>query len=66
MKGAFLLGDGRGRTTRTNGLDAERTIPYTEAVDEAAYKGNRSPFSACHLKAGLVSEVSPDGAEKAD
>jgi hypothetical protein len=37
MKGAFLIGDGRGRT---DGLDVESAIPYTEAVDEGAYKGN--------------------------
>ncbi len=38
------------------GLDVESAIPYTEAVDEGAYKGNGSPFSAYHTKAGLVSE----------
>jgi REP element-mobilizing transposase RayT len=46
MKGAFLIGDGRGRTTRTNGLDVESAMPYTGM--RCHYRGNRNVFSACH------------------
>jgi hypothetical protein len=47
MKGAILIGDGRGRTTRTNGLDADSAMPYT---------GTRRPTRAtgtCSLPASL-------------
>ena len=65
MKGAFLIGDGRGSRTRTNGLDIESTIPSTESPDEATYKGNLSPVLYLSRSSGLVSEVSLGGADSA-
>jgi hypothetical protein len=66
MQGAFLMGDGRERTTRTHGLDVESAIPYTESMDEAPYKDNRNVFSACHSQVIWCPRVSAEGAASAD
>lgn len=53
------------RRTRTNGLDIESTISYTESPDEATYKGIRGLVLYLSRSSGLVSEVSPGGADSA-
>jgi putative transposase len=40
--------EGRSLGTRTNALDRDSTVPYTDCMDETSYKSNRNVFSAGH------------------
>ena|SRR5258706_13929716 len=41
-------GMGEGNKARTNALDRESTMLYTEALDETSYKSNRNVCYGCH------------------
>ena len=54
MKGAFLFGGGGGPQTRTDALDRERTMLYTDSMDETSSMSDRHRRGPLATKACLT------------